>query len=842
MDSKNKALPEEAEAERRPQKSGELRKRPKLSVADLQSNVAADLLERAAEEDALLAEVDTDDVAADNDLYVVGSPADPQESDNSDVGLGRFDLVTEEDLVIFGGDGLSVSDDFDSLEHDLREQKVEDAQELEGILDEVIVPVEAVEEEAINFQVDADQKKHLAEYHGEKSGLMNIGTPEALTLALAEVGYHCPPFLAAQVALCLNTKTEKVRSMLLEGPPGCGKSFLAKSLAKIADAEFMNLSCYNGMNYQHLIEMPSTLAMVNAMAGKGSDNPEELLNLGVLSRAFVKSQEGPVVLLIDEIDKVDDSIDTFFLGPLQDAAIWPESRPPIEANVDNLLIIFTKNYERSLNDALMRRVHPVELGFLDANVEKKVLGTHCLPQIVGNLSHLADVMRYSDGSYEFERPPAPEELLTVGRYLMQLLEWDIVDFGFMGRNVWSMLAKSDNDRFVLELMLRYHPEFYDSLHPNGRKLSLNDIHAKLGRLVLKGVVADPDDISRRQAYKADHIGLTNVGTPEQLTQKLAEVGYECLPYLAIQVSLLLNTPFDRVRALLMEGPPGCGKSFMAKCLARITGADFMCMSCYEGMNTQHLIEQPSTLGLANAMSKKGGSKEKLVNLGILSRAYLKSQNQPVILLIDEIDKTEVGIDTFFLGPIQDGTVYLESRPPIDANVDNLLLVFTKNYVRQLNDALLRRVHPIEMTYLDSEMEKRILNPHCDARLISNIIGIVDRMRHSGGSYGFDRPPAPEEILIVGHYVNNLLKWGITDFETVGRNVWSSICKSEHDRAVLEHMMRFHPDFLDPLKPDGKGLKIGEVHSKLGRTILDGIVADPDKKKREQAWDTVDYDY
>jgi hypothetical protein len=452
-------------------------------------------------------------------------------------------------------------------------------------------------------------------------------------------------------------------------------------------------------------------------------------------------------------------------------------------------------------------------------------------------------MRYSEGSYEFERPPAPEELLTIGRYLMQLLEWDIVDFTFIGRNVWNTLAKSENDRFVLELMLRYHPEFFDSLRPNGRKLTINEVHAKVGRLVLRGVVDDPDEPRRKAAYRAEKVGLTTVGGPEELTCKLAEVGYECLPYLAVQISLLLNTPYDRVRALLLEGPPGCGKSYMAKCLARITGADFMCLSCYDGMNTQHLIEQPSTLGLANAMANaKSDAKSSLVNLGILSKAFLKSQNQPVILLIDELDKTDVGIDTFFLGPIQDGTVYLESRPPIDAKVDNLLLVFTKNYVRSINDALLRRVHPIVLTYLNADLEKKILSPHCDPRLISNLISVVDRMRHSGGSYGFDRPPAPEEILILGHYVNNLLKWGITDFAAVGRNIWTSICKSEHDRAVLDHMLRFHPDFLDPLRPDGKALKPEEVYSKLGRSILEGIIADPERSKRDKAWKTVDYNY
>jgi hypothetical protein len=50
----------------------------------------------------------------------------------------------------------------------------------------------------------------------------------------------------------------------------------------------------------------------------------------------------PLILLVDEIDKVDIAIDTFFLGPIQDARIWLESRPPIDALIENIIVIFTK--------------------------------------------------------------------------------------------------------------------------------------------------------------------------------------------------------------------------------------------------------------------------------------------------------------------------------------------------------------------------------------------------------------------------------------------------------------------------------------------------------------------
>ena len=678
-------------------------------------------------------------------------------------------------------------------------------------------------------------------YKPASVGFQNIGSPEELEIKLGEVGYHCAPFYAVQLSLVLNTNMTSIKCMLLEGPSGCGKSFLAKSLAKITGAEFMCLSCYKGMNLQHLVESPSTLGMVNAMAGKGERSAEDLMNLGIISRAFRTSQTKPVILLIDEIDKVDVAIDTFFLGPIQDARVWLESRPPIDANLDNLFIMFTKNFERPLSEALLRRVHPLRMRFMESSLERKVLGPYCSPKLVENLVRVADIMRESNGSYPFERPPAPEELLKSAHYITNLLSWDLIDFAFVGRNLFYMLAKSEHDRTIFEQMLRYHPDFSDPLVPDNRNATLEQIHARLGRWLLEDVVNDPDKARRGKAYKPEKIGLRNFENPEELGRRLQAVGYQCARFTATQMALLLTTPSDRTRAILLEGPSGCGKSFLAKCLAKITGAEMMVLSCYHGMNTQHLIEVPSSLAIASSMAgDEVGAKDKLMNLGILSRAFLKSQSQPVILLVDEIDKVDGHIDTFFLGPIQDARIHLESRPPIDCNIDNLLVIFTKNFNRKLDDAFLRRIHPMKMAYLDSTLERRVLAKHCEPQLVANLVWIAERMRNSQGTYQFERPPAPEELLAVGHYVQRLLDWGVQDFGWVGKNVWAMISKSEHDRAVLDHMLRYHPDFLDPLHMDGKNASIDVINARLGRIVLRDIIEDPDQDKRERAWVEMEY--
>ncbi len=678
-------------------------------------------------------------------------------------------------------------------------------------------------------------------YKPRRIGLTNLGTPEEIEIELAKVGYFCMPFYASQLALVLNNPTPSVRTLMLEGPSGCGKSFLAKSLAKITGAKFMCLSCFKGMNLDHLIEQPSNMAIISQAAGKKRIMTEDLIQLGVISRAYLESQERPVILLVDELDKVDISIDTFFLGPIQDAKIWLQSRPAIEANVDNLLLIFTKNFERILNDALLRRIHPIRMDFMDCSLERKVLSAHCRKELVENLIRIAEIMRNKNGSYPFERPPAPEELLRAGIYITSMIDWELIDFSFVGENIFYTLAKSEHDRRIFELMMRYHPDFQDPLVPDNRNATMKQIYSRVGRELLKGIVEDINEKKRKKAYKPEKIGLTQVGEPEELSRRLADVGYQALPFLAAQVSLLLNTKTEKVRAILMEGPTGCGKSFFAKCLAKITGAELLCTSCYEGMDTSFLIEVPSAMAMAmKSIDLEETPKEKLMNLGIISKAFLKSQNQPIILLVDELDKVESSIDTFFLGPVQDGRIYLESRPPIDANLDNLLIIFTKNFNRVLDQALLRRLHPIRMTYLDSSLERRVLSKECMPQLVSNLVSIAERMRDSLGAYQFDRPPAPEELETAACFIMKLLEWNHKDFAWIGKNIWNILAKSEHDRAVLEHMLRYHPDFMDPLVPDSKNASIEVINARLGRHIMDKIIDDPDTERREEAWRKMQY--
>ncbi|MCB0330652.1 MAG: AAA family ATPase [Bdellovibrionales bacterium] len=743
------------------------------------------------------------------DLGVLDNSAEPNKDD-----FGGFDELIE------GGE----EEEFDFLEEALKDylHTTKGGQVVDGT--------------ALGLRPTGKEK----EYVPDRIGFRHIGSPEEILQKLEMVGYVCQPFIASQIALLLKTELNSISAVMMEGPSGCGKSFLAKSLAKITGAELLVIQCYKGMEMDHLIEKTSEAAVAKAMAGSEVDD-EALVPLGTIAKAFQISKEKPVILLIDEIDKADWAIDTFFLGPIQDGIVRPATRPAIEANRDNLLIMFTKNMERPLNDALLRRVQPIKMDYMKPELEERVLGKHCASRLVENLINVARIMRYPDEAYPIERAPAPEELLKTGKYVTQLLTWHITDYAFIGKNIWYMLAKSEKDRETFENLLRFHPRFQDPLVPDNRNATQYQIFARLGRFILEGIVEDPMAHLRKDAYEPEGIGWDTVGTPEELTRKLADVGYQSLPFVSRQIALLLNTPTKKVRTLLLEGPSGCGKSFMAKCLTKIVGAEMFCLSCYPDMDSEFLVEKPSQLAM---LESKAGTRtpkrEELVDLGVVAKAFLKSKSQPVLLLIDEIDKVGPHLDTFFLGPLQDGTIWCQSRPPIDANVQNLLVVFTKNMNRTLDQALLRRVHPIRMTYLDSTLERNILNEHCHPQLVANLVAVADRMRASDGSYEFERPPAPEELLTAGHYLTKLIEWGSIAFDEAGRNIWAIIAKSEHDRAVLEHMLRFHPDFEDPLCPDNRNAPIAEIQGRLGRWVLRGLIDDPLEEQRHDAWFEAEY--
>jgi MoxR-like ATPase len=155
--------------------------------------------------------------------------------------------------------------------------------------------------------------------------------------------------------------------LLLEGEAGVGKTEVARALAAARGARLVRLQCHEGIDvaqalydWDHARQLLALRAAEGAgrPAGAEGEHPEDVL----FSRRFLVRRplldalehDGPVVLLIDEIDRADDAFEAFLLELLADFAVTIPELGTIRARGEPLVIL-TSNRTRELHDALKRR-------------------------------------------------------------------------------------------------------------------------------------------------------------------------------------------------------------------------------------------------------------------------------------------------------------------------------------------------------------------------------------------------------------------------------------------------------------------------------------------------------
>ena len=221
-----------------------------------------------------------------------------------------------------------------------------------------------------------------------------------------------------------------------------------------------------------------------------------------------------------------------------------------------------------------------------------------------------------------------------------------------------------------------------------------------------------------------------------LGQRLSERGYIAEPSLVAALMLMQ----DLGRPLLLEGDAGVGKTEVAKVLALLRGTRLIRLQCYEGLDAQQALyewnyqRQLLAIKLLEDDGRTLAQKEE----DIFSRRYLLERpllqaitsEQPVVLLIDEIDRADEAFGAFLLELLSDfqlsipelGTVHAVSRP---------LVVVTSNGTRELSDALRRRCLYQYIEYPDPEKELAIVRaraPEVAAALAQQIVSFVQAVR------------------------------------------------------------------------------------------------------------------
>tara|TARA_B110000914_G_scaffold31175_1_gene23894 strand:+ start:300 stop:1130 length:831 start_codon:yes stop_codon:yes gene_type:complete len=163
------------------------------------------------------------------------------------------------------------------------------------------------------------------------------------------------------------------KPLLIEGPAGTGKTFLAKVLSKILSLELIRLQCHEGIDEDRAVYEWNYKKQLLSIQSK-SDTSNLFVEEYLIKRPLLKALTSEVdnLLLIDEIDRADEEFEALLFEILAENQITIPEMGTITGK-ENKVIILTSNNTRELSDALRRRCIYLYLDFPTIEIEKKVL-------------------------------------------------------------------------------------------------------------------------------------------------------------------------------------------------------------------------------------------------------------------------------------------------------------------------------------------------------------------------------------------------------------------------------------------------------------------------------------
>jgi len=272
---------------------------------------------------------------------------------------------------------------------------------------------------------------------------------------------------------------------------------------------------------------------------------------------------------------------------------------------------------------------------------------------------------------------------------------------------------------------------------------------------------------------------------DSLSADLSSVGYlaadnvALVSYLAIQ----LNKP------ILAEGPAGVGKTELAKSLAKALDRPLIRLQCYEGLDeSKALYEWNYRKQLLRIQADSGQSEWNTVEDDIFSEDFLltrpllaaiRSKN-PVVLLIDEIDKTDQEFEAMLLEILSEYQVSVPELGQITAQTQPIV-VLTSNDSRELTEALKRRCLYLWFDYPDADHELQIVKQHTpdlDDSVAQKLVQLVGEIR------GLDLKKAPSIAESID-WARSLLLLGANSIDqTVFHETLGTLIKHQVDLEVV----------------------------------------------------------
>jgi MoxR-like ATPase len=251
---------------------------------------------------------------------------------------------------------------------------------------------------------------------------------------------------------------------------------------------------------------------------------------------------------------------------------------------------------------------------------------------------------------------------------------------------------------------------------------------------------------------------------EEVAVGLRHVGY--LPGDSTALVAFLATKLGK--PVLVEGPAGVGKTELAKALARLLDRHLVRLQCYEGLDeAKALYEWNYRKQLLRIQTESEAAGWQDVQEDIFGEEFLLQRPlmtaiasaEPVVLLVDEIDKTDQEFEAMLLELLSDFQISIPELGRIEARTQPVVLL-TSNNTRELTEALKRRCLYLWLDYPELEHELQIVrlhSPDLDQQLARKLVEVVHRIRE----LDLKKPPSIAESI---DWARTLMLLGATDID------------------------------------------------------------------------------